>query len=268
MRTVEPKFKVIGQTKLNRDAVVAYLIEMVNDLDLDTVTGFDFVKFMEQHADVDDLTLLTEVMGRVCYRSWAPGMNPNVTKVRSDTHQYILNLIDSGHGSVFEHASINFVFWNVSRVFTHELVRHRVGTAISQESMRYVRLNDIPIWLPLEEMFEQKMEEASEFYKDVEEVLLLMERKQEKWATKWSLDDAATSFNRKKINTSFLRRFFSPTGVATQMGWTCNVRELRWIIKQRTSLGAEAEMIEVFNAVLKECVGNWPMLFGDLVTAS
>ena len=32
---------------------------------------------------------------------------------------------------------------NVSRVFTHELVRHRAGSAFSQESLRYVRLTDI-----------------------------------------------------------------------------------------------------------------------------
>ena len=33
-------------------------------------------------------------------------------------------------------------------MFTHELVRHRVGTSISQESLRFVRLDDLPFWFP------------------------------------------------------------------------------------------------------------------------
>lgn len=41
--------------------------------------------------------------------------------------------------SVFEHCYLNFTVANCSRVFTHELVRHRVGTSFSQTSGRYVR---------------------------------------------------------------------------------------------------------------------------------
>ena len=37
---------------------------------------------------------------------------------------------------------------NVSRVATHELVRHRAGVAVSQESLRFVRLDDLPFWFP------------------------------------------------------------------------------------------------------------------------
>jgi len=35
--------------------------------------------------------------------------------------------------------------WNGN---THEICRHRVGCAISQESLRYVRLTDLSVWLP------------------------------------------------------------------------------------------------------------------------
>jgi hypothetical protein len=35
-----------------------------------------------------------------------------------------------------------------SRVFSHEIVRHRPGTAVSQESRRYVRLDELPFWFP------------------------------------------------------------------------------------------------------------------------
>ena len=58
---------------------------------------------------------------------------------------------------MLEHASYTFAFRDVSRVFTHELVRHRAGSAFSQESLRYVRLADIGFRVPpaLEPLREQ-----------------------------------------------------------------------------------------------------------------
>jgi thymidylate synthase (FAD) len=58
------------------------------------------------------------------------------------------NILRSGHEWVLEHASFTFVLHNVSRVLTHELIRHRPGTAVSQESLRFVRLDEIPFWFP------------------------------------------------------------------------------------------------------------------------
>ncbi|MGH2903148.1 MAG: FAD-dependent thymidylate synthase, partial [Solirubrobacteraceae bacterium] len=83
---------------------------------------------------------LVEFGGRACYRSWEPGLNPNVSRVRTDQREYFANILRSAHGSVLEHANYSFVIRNCSRVFTHELVRHRAGSAFSQESLRYVRL--------------------------------------------------------------------------------------------------------------------------------
>src|SRR5437868_5857910 len=73
---------------------------------------------------------LVEVAGRVCYMSFAkprPGGN----------HAYIDHILEVGHGSVLEHAVWNFLFANVSRSLTHELVRHR-HFSYSQLSQRYV----------------------------------------------------------------------------------------------------------------------------------
>ena len=61
---------------------------------------------------------------------------------------HIRHLFEIEHGSAFEHAYWCFVVWNVSRSLTHELVRHRAGMAYSQESLRYVRLDDLSFWLP------------------------------------------------------------------------------------------------------------------------
>ena len=75
--------------------------------------------------------VLTETNGRVCYMSFAkprPGGNA----------AYLGHIKEVGHGSVLEGAVWNFLFTGVSRSLTHELVRHRAGTAFSQLSQRYV----------------------------------------------------------------------------------------------------------------------------------
>src|SRR5207253_9047817 len=92
--------------------------------------------------------LLVEFAGRACYRSWEPGLNPNVSRVRTDQREYFANILRSAHGSVLEHANYSFALRNVGRPFTHELVRHRAGSAFSQESLRYVRLADIGFRVP------------------------------------------------------------------------------------------------------------------------
>ena len=76
------------------------------------------------------------------------GPEPERPRVRDDQAKYLQNILRSGHGSVLEHVSFTFVLHNVCRVFTHELVRHRPGTAISQESLRFVRLDEMPFWFP------------------------------------------------------------------------------------------------------------------------
>jgi thymidylate synthase (FAD) len=74
---------------------------------------------------------LVEYAGRLCYMSQA---NPG----RKLTTDYLSNILQQRHGSVFEHANYSMLFEGVSRSFTHELVRHRAGWAYSQLSQRYV----------------------------------------------------------------------------------------------------------------------------------
>src|ERR1022692_2352524 len=63
---------------------------------------------------------LVEFGGRACYRSWEPGLNPNVTKVRTDQREYFANILRSAHGSVLEHANYSFALRSVSRTFCYD----------------------------------------------------------------------------------------------------------------------------------------------------
>lgn len=49
----------------------------------------------------------------------------------------INHLYSSGHLSTFEHASFTFAITGISRIATHQLVRHRMAS-FSQQSQRYV----------------------------------------------------------------------------------------------------------------------------------
>jgi len=86
---------------------------------------------------------IVETAGRVCYLSFA---NP----AGKSTQAYIEHLIRQGHESVLEHVSWTFVLTGVSRAFTHQLVRHRVGFAYSQLSQQYVDHRSIRFVIPTE----------------------------------------------------------------------------------------------------------------------
>jgi thymidylate synthase (FAD) len=197
--------------------------------------------------------LIVEFGGRACYRSWEPGLNPNVTKVRTDQREYFANILRSAHGSVLEHANYSFVIRNCSRVFTHELVRHRAGSAFSQESLRYVRLSDIGFRVPpaLEPVREQ--------------VLAIVEQLEEfqvSAASELGIDDDGVPFHVKKEVTSALRRL-APIGLSTDILWTANARTLRHVIEMRTAPGAEEELRLVFDRIARLMISEAPGLFQD-----
>jgi thymidylate synthase (FAD) len=197
--------------------------------------------------------LIVEFGGRACYRSWEPGLNPNVTRVRTDQREYFYNILRSAHGSVLEHANWSFALRNVSRVFTHELVRHRAGSAFSQESLRYVRLTDIGFRVPpaLEPVREQVLsivEQLEEFQVNAAEQL--------------GIDAEGVPFHVKKEVTSALRRL-APIGLSTDILWTANARTLRHVIEMRTAEGAEEELRLVFDTIARIMQAEAPGLFQD-----
>jgi len=196
---------------------------------------------------------LIEFGGRVCYRSWEPGLNPNVSRVRTDQREYFENILRSQHGSVLEHANYSLALRNVSRVFTHELVRHRAGSAFSQESLRFVRLTDIgfrvpPALEPVRDQVVHLVEQLEEF--------------QVSAASELGVDAEGLPFHVKKEVTSALRRL-APIGLSTDILWTANVRPLRHVIEMRTAPGAEEELRLVFDQIAQVMKQEAPNVFQD-----
>ena len=66
------------------------------------------------------------------------------------------------------------------------------------------------------------------------------------------LDNSGVAFAFKKIVTSAIRRI-APIGLATTIGWSANLRALRWVIEMRTHPSAEEEIRLVFGKVAAIC---------------
>ncbi len=245
MKFVEPEVYLIAETRIDFDQ----LQKMLTSLGQSTARTW---LAKTKAASKSDGELLTEVAGRTCYKSFGVGLNPNVTKIRQSSEEYIQNTLAKGDGSIFEHATCTFAFLNVSRVFTHELVRHRPGVAISQESLRYVRPVGFKLWLPPE--LRDKKSTFQSIITDLENTYHNFEK---------SYDWNKMNFDLKKRITSAIRRIL-PEGMATTIVWSANHRAIRHVITMRTAESAEAEIRSIFDKVARIMKQKFPLIYGDL----
>jgi thymidylate synthase (FAD) len=244
MKFVEPHVLLIAESKIDHEQLKK-MLSLVGES-----TAIDWLK-KTQTSSKSDGELLTEIAGRVCYKSFGVGLNPNVTKIRQNSQEYFQNTLAKGDGSIFEHATCTFAFLNVSRIFTHELVRHRVGVAISQESLRYVRPKEISFWLPPD--FKGKESRIKTILENIESEYHDLEN---------SYDWNKIDFGIKKRITSALRRIM-PDGIATSIVWTANHRTLRHVITMRTAESAEVEIRYVFDQVARLMKEHFPLIYDD-----
>jgi thymidylate synthase (FAD) len=172
---------------------------------------------------------------RICYAS--------EPKIEGADEKLIRNLRSWGHLSTFEHASATFLIEGVSRVCTHQLVRHRLAS-YSQQSQRYVNEGGFEYVTPpsvedkpeLKAKFDEAVENARKSYKDLIESGVPKE-------------DA---------------RFLLPNAVAAKIVVTMNFRELRHFIQLRTAKGAQWEIRALAKQMLKILKEKAPNAFDDL----
>lgn len=269
----------IAKTQVDRAAVRRWLDHL-------NATGYE----IPSQDTVSEPALLIALAAKRCYMSFEPGLNPNVTKIRKDITEYLDNVLKSKHGSVCEHAVYTFAIEGVSRVFTGEMNRHRAGVAISEASMRYIRYNDIPYWLPTSiTLTPEEHQKLNIWANNIGEVVEKMEAEdwfplaykkycsQQEFKTAFNSAEKAygrlmeiwkdelapdAKFKDKKHITSMMRRII-PMGVATGGVWTLNMRALRHVIALRASEAAEEEILYVFSRIAKFMVENELQLFGD-----
>lgn len=196
---------------------------------------------------------LVEFSGRVCYMSFGTRQSPR------NNQEYIRNLIDSGHGSVLEHANWTFITSGVSRGFTHQLVRHRAGFSYSQLSQQYYDESDAGFVAP------PSLKKGTQLYG--------------KWveAMNSSLDlyrELITSAKKLNINNSFsnkeklreLRttaRSILPNAIETKIVFTANARAIRNFLIARGAIEGDWEMRDVSSQILTIVKNDAPSLFQD-----
>jgi len=174
---------------------------------------------------------------------------------------YIHNLIRQGHESVLEHVSWTFLMAGISRAFTHQLVRHRVGFAFSQLSQQYheeisatfvepAHLQQSPKAL---KAWQKAVAVSQESYRVILDSLGELEGKTGLQLSKKEFKRAIRSAARSVL----------PNATETKIVATANARALRHFFKIRGSIPGDIEMREVAAALFILVRTEAPSLFAD-----
>lgn len=205
--------------------------------------------------DATDAELLIEFAGRICYKSFGAQQSPKSNR------EYIRHLISQGHESVLEHAAWSFVLSGVSRAFTHQLVRHRVGFAFSQLSQQYHEEGEANFIQPagLEnhpaalEAWKQATQNALQAYRSI---LSSFEK---------SFSGNADIHSKKEVlrATRSAARSVLPNATETVITVTANARAIRHFLKVRGSIEGDHEMRCVSSLILNSIKDDAPSVFSD-----
>ncbi|MGE2727872.1 FAD-dependent thymidylate synthase [Mycolicibacterium vaccae] len=203
-------------------------------------------------TDADGGQALTEFAGRACYQSWD---KPNPRTATNEA--YVRHIIDVGHFSVLEHASVSFYITGVSRSCTHELIRHR-HFSYSQLSQRYVPEHDSRVVAPpgidddpeLTEIFAAAADAGRAAYTE------LLARLEAKFA-----DQPNAVLRRKQARQA--ARAVLPNATETRIVVTGNYRAWRHFIAMRASEHADVEIRRLAIECLRQLVDVAPAVFSD-----
>jgi thymidylate synthase (FAD) len=208
-------------------------------------------------TDADGGQALVEFAGRACYQSWSKPNPKTATNAG-----YLRHIIDVGHLSVLEHASVSFYITGISRSCTHELIRHR-HFSYSQLSQRYVPENESQIVVP------PGMEDDAELRRLLAEAAdatratytELLSKLEAKFA-----DQPHAVLRRKQARQA--ARAVLPNATETRIVVTGNYRAWRHFIAVRASEHADVEIRRLAIACLRQLVDVAPAVFGDFQIAA
>lgn len=179
------------------------------------------------------------VAARLCYR------DANVAEVSKNLHReeietLLAKVIENGHFSVLEHASFTFGVEDISRVSTHQLVRHRIAS-FSQQSQRYSRIKQPGFVTP--PAMRSNLETSQAF----QDALCFAEKcYQQLLATGITAEDA---------------RYILPQAATARIIFSMNARELWHFFEMRCCQRAQWEIRTLAFLALKAAKQKAPSLF-------
>ena len=183
---------------------------------------------VELIASTPDAAKVVAAAAKICY-SPSGAMDILEGLDEKKTVSFLKMLRESGHLSPFEHVSFTFAIEGVSRVATHQLVRHRIAS-YSQQSQRYVGMSGQTCIVP-PSVLENKEAHAL-FMKQTEDA--------------WKCYEELVSLGISKEDA----RFILPHGTETRLVMTMNARELHHFFSLRLCRRAQWEIRELARKML------------------
>lgn len=153
---------------------------------------------------------------------------------------FLDHLRSSGHLSTFEHASFSFAVDGISRVCSHQLVRHR-HASYSQQSQRYVAMESPSVVVPPSVRENPESEKAFLHYAEA--------------VHRAYKDMIAQGIPREDA------RYLLPHAWETRLVVTMNARELHHFFRLRLCRRAQWEIRELARLMLREVRKVAPGLF-------
>lgn len=151
----------------------------------------------------------------------------------------LVNMKPRAHESVLEHGTVSFLFTG-SRIFTHEMVRHKIGLALTQMSTRFIEEGDTvmlirPPHMPVNDVDTYEFEYIGWHYRPVDDQ-----------TPQWVRSAAeALAYYRGAREEGLSResaRYVIPHCIAASIGITGNFRAWCHIIRDRTVKAAAPEI--------------------------
>jgi len=225
--------------------------------------GFDpdlgFADYLNDPTQISDADHISKVAGQLCYLSFKEKRTKN-----DKAGDYFGNIRGLGHGSVLEHPNFSFLFYGVSRSFTHELVRHRAGVGYSQVSQRFVDGKALRFVERPENVSDETLHRHFINWVNLSAVEYRMraERLYDlQMAGKPELSAEGKTLQRKAVNQA--ARACLPNETEAPIFVTMNARSLRHILEMRASAQAEPEIRRLAVMLYEQIVQVAPIIFAD-----
>ena len=228
--------------------------------------------------------------GKLCYS--AVGVDEITQKLTEEEIARYVNMLASiGHESPLEHVSFTFAIEGISRVCTHQIVRHRIAS-YSQQSQRYVKLEQFEYIVPpaieknpeAKKIFIEAMERDQKAYDELVDLLLediLIDKHAADYGScirEILKENPDVAPDRSKVLDLYAEKFFEnyrkaekqaiedaryvfPNACETKIVITMNARSLLHFFNVRCCNRAQWEIREMATEMLKECKKIAPALF-------
>jgi thymidylate synthase (FAD) len=195
-----------------------------------------------------DAEEIIEFAGRICYMSFGSNQSPKSNR------EYIQALVAEEHDSVLEHASWTFLLTGVSRAFTHQMVRHRIGFSFSQLSQQYHDETTAKFVIPEEvkanpkvmDLWLRLIEQLKEGYRSISSDLKAGEL------------GLSSKEHRRSIRSA--ARSILPNATETKIVFSANGRALRHFLKMRGAIAGDLEMRRVSALIYSRLAEEAPAL--------